>query len=84
MREEVGVDKNRVRRGEGGIVLKEKGGRDLGDFADDFIAFSFFLSFELAFVLVLFSRFLLVGRLKSFAAGPCVRTVESHVAQLFV
>lgn len=55
MREEVGVDEDGVGRGEGGVVLKKQGGRDLRDFANYFVAFGFFLSFDFAFVLVLLS-----------------------------
>lgn len=55
MREEVGVDENGVGRDEGSVILEEEGGGNLGDFADDFVAFGCFLGLELAFVLVLFS-----------------------------
>ena len=55
MREEISVDEDGVGGDKGGIVLEEEGGGDLGDLADDFVAFGFFLGFKLAFVLVLFS-----------------------------
>ena len=55
MGEEVGVDENGVGGDKGGVVLEEERGRDLGDFADDFVAFGFFPGFKFAFVLVLFS-----------------------------
>jgi len=45
VREEVRVDEDGVGGTEGGVVLEEEGGRDLGDFADDFWTFGFFLGF---------------------------------------
>lgn len=84
VREEVGVDKDGVGRGEGGVVLKEEGGRDLRDFADYFVAFGFFFGFDFAFVLILLSG-VIVSKL---VTGPYdsifhIRTIESHVGQLF-
>ena len=40
--EKVCVDEDGVRGLEGGVVLEEEGGGDLGDFADDFVALGLF------------------------------------------
>ena len=54
--EEIGVDEDGVRGDEGGVVLVEERGGDLGDFADDVrLGFGFLLEGLGGFFLVVFS-----------------------------
>jgi hypothetical protein len=51
MREEVGIDEDRIRRNERSIVLEEKGGGDLGNIAHHCFRSSL-LFFDIAIVLL--------------------------------
>lgn len=55
VREEVGIDEDRVRRAQGGVGLEEQRGADLGDFALGEFGGLFLFRFEFAVGLVLLS-----------------------------